>query len=89
MRTLPSPPEGYFQKRRTPEAGDLPGQSTKGLQKQYHGILAVQGESLVHPWGREAARLADEFLKTGRSIHREAFERQMGGILVQMRSASL
>ena len=77
------------QTRRTPEAGDLPGQSTNRLQNQYHGILAVQGESLPHPWMREAARLADEFLTTGRAIHREAFERQMGGILVQMRRPAL
>ena len=34
---------------------------------------------------KEARRLAGEFLLTGRPNHRKAFERHMGGILVQMR----
>ena len=77
------------QKRRTPEVCGLPGQSTNELQYQYLILNSRQGESQIHPWMREAKRLADEFLCTGRVLHREAFERQMGGILVKMRGAQL
>ena len=77
------------QKRRTPEGGHLTGQSTNRLQYQYLVLNSGQGESQMHPWIREAKRLADEFLCTGRVLHREAFERQMGGILVKMRGAQL
>ena len=83
MIAITSP--GDPRKRRTPEVCGLPGQSTNGLWNEYHGIIANQGESLVHNWMKEARRLAGEFLLTGRPNHRKAFERHMGGILVQMR----
>jgi hypothetical protein len=40
-------------------------------------------------WQREAARLAREYLRTGRPIHRLAFERHMGGMLQRFRKAAL
>jgi hypothetical protein len=38
-------------------------------------------------WQQEAARLAREYLCTGRESHRGAFERHMGGILARAREA--
>lgn len=78
---------GDPQKRRTPEARDLPGQSTNGLLNHYHSVHTNQVETPANPWMTEAKRLADEYLFTGLEKHRLAFERQMGGILVKMKEA--
>ena len=36
-------------------------------------------------WRREAARLAREYLRTGREIHRIAFQEHVGGMLMRLR----
>lgn len=44
--------------------------------------------SVKQSWQHEALRLAAEYIATCRVIHRQAFERQMGGILEQMRKGA-
>lgn len=51
------------------------------LEKDYHDAERMQDFAA---WQREAARLALEYLRTGREIHRLAFERHMGGMLARL-----
>ena len=57
------------------DTGPTRKQNAPGLQKN----IAV--------WENEAVRLAAEYFRTDREIHRFAFERHMGGVLMQLRRA--
>jgi hypothetical protein len=47
-----------------------------------NGYLDAKGaQASFTAWQREAVRLASEYLRTGREIHRLAFERHVGGML--------
>lgn len=69
-----------------PEKRSGPFTSAKGngpetllrLAEGYHGSGWKQ-------WQREARRLAGEYVTTGREATRLAFERHVGGMLVQLR----
>ena len=58
-------------------------QELRLLEKDYHGAKRIQAS--LPAWQKEAARLAYEYTQTGRELHRFAFERHMGGILMRMR----
>jgi hypothetical protein len=67
-------------KRRIPEAGGLPGLSTnKG--HIYYVAITIQGDSRIEVWNAESGRLIEEWQKTGKEIHRLAFENHMAAIL--------
>ena len=60
---------------------------TKTLRLAAAYLSASASQALFKAWQREAARLAREYLRTGRPIHRLAFERHMGGMLIRLRIA--
>lgn len=49
------------------------------LAAMYQEVLFQPGRR--DPWQREAARLAAQYLATGREAHRLAFARHVGGML--------
>jgi hypothetical protein len=67
-------------KRRIPEAGGLPGHSTNE-KNTYHVRITIQGDSRIEVWNAESGRLLEEWQKTGKEIHRSAFENHMAAIL--------
>jgi len=60
-------------KRRIPEACGQPGLSTN-KKEIYH-------DSRIEVWNAESGRLLEEWQKTGKDIHRSAFENHMAAIL--------
>jgi hypothetical protein len=67
-------------------AGTGPGSKLR-IAIGYHGAGAKQ--ALFTAWQLEAARLALEYLRTAREIHRLAFERHMGGMLAPLWLSSI
>jgi hypothetical protein len=67
-----------------------PGQRITGatnnlrLANCYHGATRVQ---VFGAWKREAARLAREYLRSGRAIHFTAFKIHLGGMLQRFRES--
>jgi hypothetical protein len=57
------------------------GGNTKTLQLRAAYLTAGGSQAQFKTWQREAARLAREYLRSGREVHRFAFERHMGGML--------
>jgi hypothetical protein len=53
------------------------------LANSHHETGSLQASFAA--WQREAARIAREYLRTGRAVHRSAFERHMGGMLLRLR----
>jgi hypothetical protein len=67
-------------KRRIPEACGQPGLSTNE-KNTYHVRITIQGDSRIEVWNAESGRLLEEWQKTGKEIHRSAFENHMAAIL--------
>ena len=65
----------------------LAGGNTKTfrLTVDYRSVKASQAQ--LKRWHREAARLEREYLRSGREVHRLAFERHMGGMLQRFRES--
>ena len=64
----------------------LAGGNTKTIRLTARYLSAGASHALFKAWQREAVRLEREYLRTGRPIHRLAFERHMGGMLIQLRA---
>jgi hypothetical protein len=67
-------------KRRIPEACSQPGPSTNN-KNTYHVRITIQGDSRIEVWNAKSVRLLEEWQKTGKEIHRSAFENHMAAIL--------
>jgi hypothetical protein len=71
-------------KRSAPQETNLAGrQKELRLTACYHDAKGTQASFTA--WQREGARLVREYLHTGREVHRFAFERHMGGMLLRAR----
>jgi hypothetical protein len=77
------------QSREHPPPGNdeaaLAGGNTKTIRLAAGYLSAGASQALFKAWQREAARLAREYLRTGREVHRLAFERHVGGMLMRLR----
>ena len=58
---------------------------TKTIRLTAAYLTAGGSQAQFKAWQREAARLAREYLRTGREIHRIAFSRHLNGMLLRLR----
>ena len=67
----------------TPPSGTALENKPRFAGKEYH--VRTPRQLNIAVWQQEAARLAAEYLRTGREVHRLAFERHVGGMLLRLR----